>query len=276
MKKKLMKRKVFHKKKGFNQILSKKKEKSSVKSRSARSATGSAAPVVRESVSTIKPQSQAQPQSRSQAQPQSQSQAQPQSQSQEQPQSQSETKPKNQSNQIDKGDIDEMDVDTEDYTEIPNELDRKFEVLDEDSALRPTIIQPGTIWTKSSQAALLAPPTQETLDVPKQEIERNKAFDLLDALSRSGCLDIDQASLHVVMAATHCFDKTLIDTVIQDNVNPIEKVERSALILATTIHNKPAVELVKLEQYERVSTFSPVLFGLPPVKKGHALTYEKK
>jgi hypothetical protein len=177
--------------------------------------------------------------------------------------SQPEPQPASERGKEEKEVIQPAEVDEDDYTLIPTELDRKFEILDEDSALRPTIIQPGQVWTKSSQAALLAAPTQATLYTADQENERNKAFDLLDALTRSGCLGIDQASLHVVMAATHCFDKTLIDTVIQDNVNPIEKVERSALIIATTIHNKSPAELIKPEQQERVSTYSPNLFGLP-------------
>ena len=63
------------------------------------------------------------------------------------------------------------------------------------------------------------------LSGPDLNNEKNKAFDLIDALSRSGALPIDHASLHVVMAATHCFDKTLMDCVIKGNVNPIEKVE---------------------------------------------------
>jgi hypothetical protein len=160
---------------------------------------------------------------------------------------------------------------TEDYTKLPTELDKKFELLDEDSALRPTIIKPGTVWTKRYQKALLAEPAEQTLLVKDQEIERTRTFDLLDALSRSGVLSIDQATLHVVLAATHCFDKNLIDTVIKDNVNPIEKVERSTLIVATTIHNKPAAQLVKPDQYERVSTYSPVLFGLPAGKRTREL-----
>ena len=38
-----------------------------------------------------------------------------------------------------------------DYTKIPKQLDAKFEELDVDSALRPTIIKPGTLWTHKSQ-----------------------------------------------------------------------------------------------------------------------------
>jgi len=51
-----------------------------------------------------------------------------------------------------------------------------------------------------------------------------------------------------------------MNTVVQDNVNPIEKVERSSLILATTIHGKHAPELLLPEVHERVATYSPLLF----------------
>lgn len=60
----------------------------------------------------------------------------------------------------------------------------------------------------------------------------------------------------MVIAATHSFDKTLIDTIIQDNVNPIEKIERSALIIASTIHGQPPLNLIRNEQRERVRTLN--------------------
>jgi hypothetical protein len=166
--------------------------------------------------------------------------------------------PKIVSNQVDST---EEVGDAIDYTKIPGQLDKKYEQLDEDSALRPTIINLGTTWNKNYQKALLSEPASETLHKTQQTQEKNKAYDLLDALSRSGALTIDQASLHVVIAATHCFDKSLMNTVIQDNINPIEKVERSTLIVSTTIHDKPAIELVKQDQLDRVRTYSPLLFG---------------
>ena len=35
--------------------------------------------------------------------------------------------------------------------------------------------------------------------------EKNKAFDLLDALSKSGSISLDAVELHIVIASTHCF-----------------------------------------------------------------------
>jgi hypothetical protein len=172
----------------------------------------------------------------------------------------------------------EMDLlpldDVEDYTLIPEELDQKFLLLDEDAALRPTIIKPDLIWKKKFQKALLAKPEEQILKVEDQFYERTRAYDLLDALTKSGCLAIEMASLHVIMAATHFFDKSLLDTLVQQNVNPIEKVERSNLIMATTIHNKPAKDLIKPDQEKRLITYSPQLFGLPLEQK--SLEYSKK
>mmetsp|Transcript_15089 Transcript_15089/g.45211 ORF Transcript_15089/g.45211 Transcript_15089/m.45211 type:complete len:921 (+) Transcript_15089:180-2942(+) len=147
-----------------------------------------------------------------------------------------------------------------DYTQVPQQLEQQFEKLDKEGALRPTIINPGKTWRKKAQKALLAKPTESVLNKEGQKEERNQAYDLLDALSRSGCLAVDEASLHVVVAATHCFDKTLVDTVVQDNVNPIEKVERSSLIMAATVQERAPVELIKPSQVERVRTYSPELF----------------
>jgi hypothetical protein len=147
-----------------------------------------------------------------------------------------------------------------DYTQIPIELDRRFQELDEDSALRPTIITPGKVWTLRRQKSLLSKAEESTLRKEGQREERDRAFDLLDALSRSGSLPIDAASLHVVVAATHGFDKTLTQTVIQQSVNPIEKVERSSLIIATTVHQASAEELTRTEQHKRLQQQLPALF----------------
>ena len=63
-----------------------------------------------------------------------------------------------------------------------------------------------------------------------------------------------------MIGSTHCFAKSLIDTLVQDNMNPIEKVERSMLIVASTLHDLPAEKLVAAEVRERVKTYTPQLF----------------
>jgi len=146
-----------------------------------------------------------------------------------------------------------------DYTKIPRELEEQFDELDSEGACRPTIIKPGSPWTKRFQKSLLAAPESKTVDTDEQGKERQRCFDLLDGLTKSGALAIDYASLHVVIASTHCFTKTLMNTVVQDNVNPIEKLERSALIVASTIHQTTAQELIRDEQVERIAHFNPQL-----------------
>ena len=150
-----------------------------------------------------------------------------------------------------------------DYTKIPGELDSKLLELDGEGAMRPTKIKVGDVWTRRSQKALLGKPKEETLLKDQQAREKQKAFDLLDALSLSGAMPLDCASLHVVIAATHCFDETLINTLVQTNVNPIERLEKSSLIVGETIHALPAPQLVRPEVYDAVSMYAAPML-LPP------------
>jgi hypothetical protein len=150
-------------------------------------------------------------------------------------------------------------ADPSDYTSIPAALDKKFGELDEDSALHATLIHTGDTWTRSAQKSLLTAAVTSQLGKDEQKDEKSKAFDLLDALTKSGALELEEAALHVVIASTHSFDRTLLETVIQDNVNPIEKVERSLMIVGSTIFGLPVSEIVAEDQAERFFGASPNL-----------------
>ena len=152
-----------------------------------------------------------------------------------------------------------MGANAVDYTQIPALLDGKCEALDEDNALRPTTIKTGETWRLKFQKGLLSKPSSRSLGAEQQDEEKAKAFDLLDALSRSGVLSIESASLHVILAATHCFDKTMMDTIVQDNVNPIEPVERSLLIVAGVVHGKDTRDMLQSTQVDRIARFAPQL-----------------
>jgi hypothetical protein len=143
-----------------------------------------------------------------------------------------------------------------DLTQLPVQLDAKLEEFDADAAVRASIINIGSSWSKKHSKSLLAEPETFSLGEQECEEEKQKAFDLLDGLTRSGTLAVESAELHVLLAATHVFTDSLINTVIQQNINPIEKLERSALIIASTIQNKPAAELIQPDAVERVTQFS--------------------
>lgn len=131
-----------------------------------------------------------------------------------------------------------------DFTLIPQILDGAVEKSGVGSALRSTTIKTGDDWVRNRQENLLTGPKRQSLSAEEVKKERNKAFDLLDALSRSGSLPIAYNELHVVVAVTHCFDKDVMSTVVCDNINPIEKLECSTLLLASAVHGVPARELI--------------------------------
>lgn len=68
------------------------------------------------------------------------------------------------------------------------------------------------------------------------------------------------AELHVFVSVSHCFDLTLLGTLIQQDVNPIERIERTSLIVASTIHNCSVADATQPEQRERLAAIHPTLF----------------
>jgi hypothetical protein len=132
-----------------------------------------------------------------------------------------------------------------DLTKLPALLDERFEKLDADRALHATLLNVGPVWQKTSKPSLLATATTSSVGTDQQKLEKNACWDLLDALSKSGALPFQHASMHVVVATSHVFDKTVMDVLVQDNVNPIERVQNSQLIIASTIHNVPVEQLLK-------------------------------
>ncbi|KAI9098575.1 hypothetical protein DFS34DRAFT_618003 [Phlyctochytrium arcticum] len=133
---------------------------------------------------------------------------------------------------------------TVDFTRLPQLLEAQFEQGDTANAIRPSILKVGKEWKRSRADSILVPARSSALGQAEQRSEKAAAFDLLDALSRSGTVAVETGTVHVVVAATHCFDLTLLETVIQGNVNPVEAVERSDLLMARTVTRRAVEELV--------------------------------
>ena len=57
-------------------------------------------------------------------------------------------------------------------------------------------------------------------------------------------------------------DRSIIDTAVIDNVNPIEKVEHSSIIIASTVQGVSPRDLLKGEtQVAKIEKFSPLLLA---------------
>jgi serine/threonine protein kinase len=100
-----------------------------------------------------------------------------------------------------------------DFASLPGKLDRALQEQDSSNSVSPTIITP---------------------ELPERNAKK-KALDLLDALSRSGTLGISEAELHVIVAVTHHFDKSLLNTVVQDNLYPIHEALQATRILCKVL-----------------------------------------
>jgi len=68
------------------------------------------------------------------------------------------------------------------------------------------IITAGEVWTKRSQPEFLAAQKTEKLQKDQIKQEKDSAFELLDALTKSGALALSHATLHVVLCASQCFE----------------------------------------------------------------------
>jgi len=144
-----------------------------------------------------------------------------------------------------------------DFTKYPASLDARLEEVDKEGSVRPTILRPAPFWERKHFKSLLAPQETESMFDAEQHREKARAFDLLDALSKSGALCLHDSSLHVVMAATHCFTNSCMRTLVRDNINPIERFESSLLHVASVVHNQPPRELVPEDQLPRLAALHP-------------------
>ncbi|GFH47178.1 hypothetical protein CTEN210_03653 [Chaetoceros tenuissimus] len=144
-----------------------------------------------------------------------------------------------------------LDNPASDFSTIPKVLDKAFENYASKGkfagTLRNVTLKTASTWTKQSKPNLLKPTQTRTIGKSEQQSETNRAYDLLDALSRSGALEIKNGELHMIVSACHSFEKSLVNTIIQDNINPIEKIEMSNLIAASVIHGVKYSELLQNE-----------------------------
>lgn len=124
--------------------------------------------------------------------------------------------------------------------------------------MRPVILSTGSSWNKTSFSGLLGRESKARCDL---NAEKSKAFDLIDALTKSGALPLVHTDIHVLIAVSHNFEKSIMEVIVQDNVNPVEKLDASSLLVSSAIHNVPFANLVSDSHSEQISLYSPHLIS---------------
>lgn len=121
---------------------------------------------------------------------------------------------------------------------LPQRLDAAYRQSEDDN-LHPTKIHVESHWSRTS-TGLLSKATTAGVNL---STEKSKAIDLLDPLSRSGALTLTSATLHVVVAATHAFDNTVVRTLVVDNIDPIAATEAATFLVASTLFDRAPNDL---------------------------------
>jgi hypothetical protein len=133
-------------------------------------------------------------------------------------------------------------VSTVDFSLLPSALESAFESISSDyGSVRPSIIRAGSTWSKVSQSLVGEMRHEKKVE---QTLERQQCFDLLDAITKSGGLGLEHVQLHVVLASSFCFAKSVMDTLVQENVNPIAQVHEATVLMASTIFNVAKEEVL--------------------------------
>ena len=121
-----------------------------------------------------------------------------------------------------------------DESQLPFKLDNAFSCFDEDDALHAGSLKISRdSWNRfQSKTGVESKLSDDVL-----KTENSLALDLIDALSRSGNLELINTSTHFISGITHWFDLSLMDTIIQTDVNPISKLKHSGSIIASILYD---------------------------------------
>jgi len=125
----------------------------------------------------------------------------------------------------------------QDVFEMRRILENTFESDDVTAdAVHSCIIKTSIPWKLSKRGAIDGDDTiAHELQEEEIKSETSRALDLLDLLSRSGTLSLSHVDHHVIMGKSHWFEHSIMETLVQQNLNPLSCLERSAVIFSETL-----------------------------------------
>eukprot|EP01060_Flectonema_neradi_P006586 TRINITY_DN1445_c0_g2_i4.p1 TRINITY_DN1445_c0_g2~~TRINITY_DN1445_c0_g2_i4.p1 ORF type:complete len:891 (+),score=195.21 TRINITY_DN1445_c0_g2_i4:43-2673(+) len=149
----------------------------------------------------------------------------------------------------------------DDFTAVPFRLESNMIRLDPSQSMKPSKIQLSN-WKKHSRD-LFGSDSTTLLQKSDLKKETDGAFDLLDSLTKTADLPLEDTEVHVFLTVTHAFDEIVLENVIKNNENIIESAEASLLVLASTVHGLEPSHLIKKEAIPRLQNYTSYLFPSP-------------
>ena len=64
----------------------------------------------------------------------------------------------------------------------------------------------------------------------------------MDTITKSGVIELQNVEIHSILGLSYAFDKSVMDTLVIDNFNPIEALEYSALLVNAFTQQQSHVE----------------------------------
>eukprot|EP01064_Diplonema_japonicum_P038443 TRINITY_DN9323_c0_g1_i1.p1 TRINITY_DN9323_c0_g1~~TRINITY_DN9323_c0_g1_i1.p1 ORF type:complete len:923 (+),score=203.05 TRINITY_DN9323_c0_g1_i1:51-2771(+) len=130
---------------------------------------------------------------------------------------------------------------------LPSKIDKRIGADVTCTSLHPATIRDTGYWRKKSQKRLLGGEKTCVLSESDLRTEKTKAYDLLDALTKSGLVPVEDSVLHVIVPTAHTFDQTIMDTLIKKNENPILSLQHSTQLVSSVLHRVDPQSLLKPE-----------------------------
>ena len=146
----------------------------------------------------------------------------------------------------------------DDFTTVPLRLESNMLQLDPKEVMKPSKITLSN-WQKHSRD-LFGKDSSVGLKEADLKLETDRAFDLIDSLTKTADLPLEDTEVHVFLTVTHDFEEVVLENVIKNNENIIESAEASLLVLASTIHGVKPSQLVKETAIPRLQNYTSYLF----------------
>jgi hypothetical protein len=133
-------------------------------------------------------------------------------------------------------------------------------LVDAWSNIHQRVLHTATVWQRVRQPSFVSRAVEEALEPQRQLQETHNALALLASLARGSRRPL-QGVCHTVALTTQLFSKSVLGLLLEEEVNPLDSVERASALVVAAATGRSATELVNPEQLARMHQRFPDLFA---------------